>query len=64
MIEMLAKNNAESHGYLDIANKLNLLRHGYIFKHGVLQDLASDADPVLDYQKPENTSSIKLFQDA
>ena len=62
IVSLLCKNNAQNHGYRDVANKLNLVRHGYLFEKGVLQELEGENDPQQDYVKGQG-KSLQLFAD-
>lgn len=62
-MNILATKNADQYGYKDIANKLNLVRHGYLYERGVLQNLDSTDEPIRDHQIGHG-KSLKLFADS
>ena len=54
------ENSANDHGYKDLGNKLALLKHGYIFKKGILPDLEDPEAKYTDFNVENLPNSDKL----
>lgn len=62
VIAKLAKNNAIQAGYKDIYNKLRLLKHGYLFKKHVM-DQITEGGTLVDEDLIADSDKLKVFQD-